>query len=123
MTKEQIKSVMESRKDNTRYFIILNDSTPIGSVELDFIDWEKKECAVCRFLLNDEYRNKGFGTESLKNLTQLAFQKFEMCRVRLSAFDFNIEAIKCYEKAGYREFNRATRPNGWLAIKMECLKN
>lgn len=121
ITKSQIKSVLETRKD-TKYFIILNDSTLIGSVELDFFDWEKKECSVARFLIADEHRNMGLGAVALQTLTKLAFEEFDMNRVRLSVFDFNIGAIKCYQKAGYKENNRVTRPNGWLAIEMESLR-
>ena len=119
VTIEQMIKVYNTRKGTTLYFLIKNDDEVIGSFELDFIDWENSECAVCRFLIADEYRSKGYGTQAMKVLVNHAFMHLCMKRIYLSAFDFNIGAIKCYENAGFKKFEEVVRDNGWVAIRME----
>jgi RimJ/RimL family protein N-acetyltransferase len=119
VTIEQMTEQFHTRKDNTLYFLIQNDNEIIGSFELDFINWEEKTCGLCRYLIKSEYRLKGFGTEALKIIVQYAFSDLNMKRVNLSVFDFNIGAYKCYKKAGFTEYNRVKRDNGWVAVQME----
>ena len=120
VTVEQVINQFHTRTENTRYFVAVDSDTDeiVGSSELDFIDWENKNCAVCRYLIAPQHRNKGFGTETMKKLLDYAFSVLDMKRVNLTVFDFNISAHKCYIKAGFTEFARETRDNGWIAIKM-----
>jgi len=120
VTLEQVVNQFHTRTENTRYFVTVDDDTNeiVGSSELDFIDWEKKTCGVCRYLIAEKHRNKGYGTEALKKLVDYAFNVLEMKQINLSVFDFNTGAQKCYEKAGFIEYKRETRDNGWVAIGM-----
>jgi RimJ/RimL family protein N-acetyltransferase len=121
VTVEQVINQFHARIENTLYFVTVNNDNNeiVGSAELDFIDWENKTCAVCRYLIAEKHRNKGFGTEALKKLVKYAFDELNMTCVRLSVFDFNTGAQKCYAKAGFVEYKRETRNNGWVAICME----
>ena len=124
VTVEQVANQYHTRFENTLYFVTVNgdNNEIVGSSELDFIDWENKTCAVCRYLIAPQHRNKGFGTEALKRLVSYAFDALNMKKVRLSVFDFNTGAQKCYAKAGFVEYDRAMRDNGWIAICMEVEK-
>ena len=119
VTMEQMEKQFETRKDNTKYFILLRDELPIGSAELDAISWDKKECCICRYLIAPQYRGRGYGTEALNVLTGYAFQTLGMKDIRLSVFDFNTGAVRCYQKAGFVETGRETKENGWVAVHME----
>jgi RimJ/RimL family protein N-acetyltransferase len=119
VTVEQILEQFNTRKDNTLYFVIRNNNEIIGSFEFDFINWEEKTCGVCRYLIKKEYRSQGLGTEALKVAIKYAFSELKMKKITLSVFDFNIGAYKCYKKAGFTEYERQTRDNGWIAVKME----
>ena len=121
VTVEQMIEQFNTRKDNTLYFLIQNDDEIIGSFELDFIDREEKTCAVCRYLIKEECRSQGFGTEALKIIVQYAFNDLNMKRINLSVYDFNVGAYKCYKKAGFTEYERVTRDNGWVAVIMAIL--
>ena len=55
-------------------------------------------------------------------LTKHAFDILGMKRVKLSVYDFNAGAIKCYLNAGFKEHNRVERDNGWIAIGMDRIK-
>jgi len=92
-------------------------------VELDFIRWDEKTCTVCRFILGREYRNRGYGVNVLDLLCDYAFNELSMNKVKLSVFDFNAGAYKCYIKAGFKIAGVVVRPNAWKAIEMEKAKS
>ena len=118
ITAEQMLEQFNTRKDNTLYFMIQNGNEIIGSFEFDYINWGEKTCAICRYLIKSEYRSRGFGSEALKIVIQYAFNDLNMKKIDLSVYDFNIGAYKCYKKAGFDEYDRVTRDNGYVAIKM-----
>lgn len=74
---------------------------------------------VVRFLLSAPWRNKGYGTQSLRWLVSYAFQTLHVNKVTLSVFSQNTAALRCYEKTGFRIVSENTRDNGWLSIQME----
>jgi RimJ/RimL family protein N-acetyltransferase len=118
ITPEQIIARMKNT-NNTRYFTILLGDEVIGTCELDFINWDTQECKVCRFLIGSSYRGKGYGTESLRMVVDYAFNEINMKKVKLTVFDFNTAARRCYEKVGFVVTGESKRPNGWVAIEME----
>ena len=119
-----IDQIKEHDKDiNSKIFMIINKNISIGSVELDKIDNENLSAHVSRFILCDEYINKGFGTIALKELVKMAFDKMRLNRLTLSVFCYNIGAIRCYEKVGFlvKEYNRNEDQN-WNFYLMEIKK-
>jgi RimJ/RimL family protein N-acetyltransferase len=73
----------------------------VGTVELKEKDKEKKEGRVGRFLIGSDARGKGIGTETLKELVRIGFEELGFEKITLGVFDFNHNAIKCYEKSGF----------------------
>jgi RimJ/RimL family protein N-acetyltransferase len=118
LTQEQIHKRIQNT-ENTRYFTVLSDDIIIGMVELDFIEWDNKICSICRFIFGEQYRNKGFGLQAINLLCNYAFDELGIRKIKLSVFDFNISAYKCYIKAGFKISGEVIRPNGWKAIEME----
>ena len=117
VTAKQISDFQASRK-NSLFFTIYSDKTKVGSFEL-MTDNAKNECSIARLLIHDDYKNKGYGTETLKIFAKYAFDELKMEKIRLSVYDFNKNALRCYEKAGFVETKRETRENGWVSISME----
>ncbi len=70
-------------------------------------------------------RGKGIGNQAIKHLEKkIRGQKFS--RIELGVFEFNIRAIKLYEKLGYQEIGRISnftywRGKMWQDIRMEKL--
>lgn len=96
----------EVKIDNSNinvYKIILEDTEEIiGTVELSIRDKDTKEGRVGRFLIGQEKsRGKGIGTEVLSELLKIGFIGLGLEKITLGVFDFNLGAIKCYEKAGF----------------------
>lgn len=88
---------------DTYIFKILSKSTNemIGTIELFKINKEKKTAIIGRFLIKEDSRGKGIGEIALKLLVNKGFEEFALNEIYLYVFDFNISAIKCYEKVGF----------------------
>ena len=107
----------ESTSDYKLYKILLED-TVIGTIELLYIDEEKKYAHFGRFLLNPLYTGKGHGTAALNEFACKVFDEFNINTLGLTVFDYNNSAIRCYEKAGFKVVDEQIRLNGLVAIRM-----
>lgn len=117
---EQIEA--HTKEDNIIY-IIENDNIAIGSIELAYIDYIKKTALICRFILQEEIKNKGFGERALKELCKTVFDKFALDTLRLRVYCFNVGAIRCYEKVGFKIVNYNQHSNSkWNSYTMELVK-
>ena len=52
------------------------------------------------------WHGKGYGTEALKLLLDCGFNTLGYNFIGLQVFGFNIPAIRCYEKVGFKEITR-----------------
>ena len=107
----------EPTSDYKLYKILLED-TVIGTIELLYIDEEKKYAHFGRFLLNPSYVGKGYGTAALIEFACKVFNEFNINTLGLTVFDYNKSAIRCYEKAGFKVVDEQIRLNGLVALRM-----
>ncbi len=83
---------------------------------------------LCRILIGDpQYRGKGFGEKIVAKLVEKSFNKFNVKKVELNVYDWNIAAIKCYEKVGFRvdkDKVKTIKTNNeiWTAVNMKLEK-
>jgi RimJ/RimL family protein N-acetyltransferase len=110
LTKEQMIDRIDSHKFCV--YMIENDNEPIGTVQLFRFNNENNSVKAGCFLINPEHRGKGFGTEALRLLIDIAFNEKGLDILELSV----------YEKCGFVRTDRTTRPNGWIAYNMEIKK-
>ncbi len=54
-------------------------------------------------LIDNELRGKGYGNQMINLLLQYAFTITGVSTVKLNVFDVNINAKRCYKKAGFLE--------------------
>ncbi len=64
----------------------------------------------------------------IKEILKVAFDKLNLHRVSLGVFDFNVSAISCYEKAGFKKEGllRHSRKMGdeyWNLLIMSILED
>ncbi len=127
LTAEQLTIYISDNKRFAFKVIDVNMNETIGHAEIYLT--EPDTSRLCRILIgNKEYRGKGRGQQTVQQLTDYSFEKFKVEVVELNVYDWNISAIKCYEKAGF-----ITNPNKskkievdgkiWTAINMKILKN
>jgi RimJ/RimL family protein N-acetyltransferase len=76
---------------------------------------------------NEEHRNKGIGQQIVSRLVDFSFANFDRTVVELNVFDWNTQAIKCYQKAGFtinpgKTLERQVRDKIWTALNMTIEK-
>lgn len=74
----------------------------VGHIELNNIDRKNRSARVARVLVGEpERRRQGIGTQMLRDVLRIAFEKMGLHRMELLVFATNHPAISCYEKAGF----------------------
>ncbi|MGE5549832.1 MAG: GNAT family N-acetyltransferase [Bacteroidota bacterium] len=101
----------------------------IGDLELDHISWRTGEAELRIRIGEKDYWNKGYGTDAVSTLLEMAFGAMDLRRIYLRVYRFNRRAIKCYEKCGLRKQGVLQRKNSrgseWkdivlMAIERDC---
>ncbi|WEK56059.1 MAG: GNAT family protein [Candidatus Cohnella colombiensis] len=83
---------------------IMDDNRFIGSFQLGRLNWVTKEAIVGRFLIGEEInRGRGIGRIALNELVKIGFNQFNLETIKLNVYEFNRQAIKCYESIGFRK--------------------
>ena len=121
-----IKQLEEYESDQQRLsFKVIDKSSKriIGHAEL-FPSNDNATMKICRILIGDKAnRGKGFGQQIINELLKISFLKLDKEKAELNVYDWNIEAIKCYEKVGFimnpsKIFKSEVKGNIWTAVNM-----
>ena len=85
-------------------FIIVDTESgeDVGSVYLRDIDNDNKKCEYGIFIGEDSCRGKGIGSAAARLALRYAFEELKMNRVFLRVFADNKQAVRSYEKAGFK---------------------
>ena len=101
--KEDVQKWMENESPDNFGFMIrtLADDRLIGFIGLDGIRWTHGDCFVGIGIGDPEYRGNGYGTDAIRVILRYAFIELNLHRVSLDVFEYNLRAIRSYEKAGF----------------------
>lgn len=121
LTEEQIDKTLSDQ--NRIAFRVANssDENTIGHCEIYFNDNSAK---LGRILIMDEnQRGKGIGEQMVILLLEFILKNRKERNIELNVFDFNIGAIKCYEKVGFtinpdKKLIREVDGETWTAFNM-----
>ena len=85
-------------------FIIVDTESgeDVGSVYLRDIDNDNKKCEYGIFIGEGSCRGKGIGSAAARLALRYAFEELKMNRVFLRVFADNKQAVRSYEKAGFK---------------------
>lgn len=75
----------------------------IGGCGINAIDWKNSTATVGIFIGKDRFLSKGYGTDAMKVLVNFIFDEMNINKIKLEVYSFNLRAIKCYEKLGFKE--------------------
>ncbi len=92
-----------ARHGDEHHFSIhtLADDELIGNCGLHGVD-HKNSGAMFGILIGEkEYWGKGYGTDATRLALRFAFDELNLHRVQLEVYDYNVWAIRAYEKAGF----------------------
>ena len=78
----------------------------IGNAYLREINWVVRKASLHIFVGSKEYRGKGYGNQVVQLLLQHAFLNLNLNRVGLEVLADNEQAIRLYERVGFRTEGR-----------------
>ena len=93
-----------SPSDRHKDFAIetLVDRRYIGAISFNVIDWRNRSAGLGIVIGDKSLWGKGYGTDAMRVLMRLAFDKMNLHRLWLHVHDFNPRAIASYEKCGFK---------------------
>ena len=83
-------------------YIAYEGDTPIGTIALMNVDFRNRHAELAIVIGNKNYWSKGYGTQMMKKLLEMAFEGLNLNRVYLHVFSFNKRAINLYKKFGFK---------------------
>lgn len=91
--------------DDTRFDFIIEDSsgTPIGTCGLSEIS--ESGCEISYMIGALDARGKGYATEAIKALSELAFRELGVPVIEARILSHNVASRKAVEKCGFCEHN------------------
>lgn len=92
------------------YAIVLDVSDEfIGVCGFNSIDHLRQVGEVSILIGDRKNRGQGYGTEALNLLIGYGFEYLNLNNIMLTVYDFNADAIKLYEKCGFKVFGKRTK--------------
>lgn len=105
---------LQQRDEDIIFAILINQTQLIGNCSIMNIIW-KDRVGTCGIFIGDKKeQGKGYGTEAMKILIEYGFNTLNLNRLDLKVNDFNLRAIKCYQKLGFIEEGR---------MRQSCFRN
>ena len=78
------------------------DKRLIGQCGFVKINWKNRTGELAILIGEKTYRNKGYGADAIRVLCRFGFEELNLHKIKASVFDFNTQALRCYEKCGFR---------------------
>jgi RimJ/RimL family protein N-acetyltransferase len=104
LAEERFVEAAAGSSDKQKNFVIetLAQRKYIGGISFNVIDWLNRSAAVGIVIGDKSLWGKGYGTDAMRVLMRLAFDKMNLHRLGLNVFDYNRRAIASYEKCGFK---------------------
>jgi len=98
------RNFLNNSSNNHVYSIIeLEKNEVLGNCGFQDIDNLNQTAETGIFIGNRNYWNKGYGTEALTLLLDYGFKALNLHNIILRVYSFNKQAIRSYEKIGFKE--------------------
>lgn len=98
---------VESNCVDQMFIICLKESlTPIGQCAVYDISIPNRTAKFGRFLILNEFTNKGYAEEALRCLIDYCFNVLNLYKVRLEVYGDNYKAMAVYRKSGFEPTHR-----------------
>jgi len=84
-----------------KYFAIALGESIVGEIQIKYINKEKGHGTLSIILINDEYKNKGYGSEAIRLILGYAKDVLKLNKVYADAVHRNLRSIYVLEKIGF----------------------
>ena len=98
--REITRDVLENKDEIYFGIYTLTDNRLIGSCSIEPMR-SHRNAWVAIGIGDPAYRGKGYGTDAMRLLIGYGFRELDLQKITLSAFGYNLRAIRSYEKAGF----------------------
>jgi RimJ/RimL family protein N-acetyltransferase len=90
--------------DTNKTFVIeaIAESKYIGAINFHAINWLNRSTELGIVIGDKSYWGRGYGTDAMRVMMRLAFDKMNLHRLWLRVYDYNQRAIASYEKCGFK---------------------
>lgn len=97
-----LKTLRKLKKKEGYAFIILLNDNPIGSIDLNRVDWKNKKATVGYWLAR-KYWGQGIMVEAMKMVLNFGFNQLKLHRIESSHFKENHRSGRVQEKCGLKK--------------------
>ena len=104
------------KKKDAVSFAIMNEGKIIGDITLKHIDMAARTGTLSIILVNDEVKNKGYGTQAIKSMIDYAFYQLGLKTIVADAVLRNERSKHVLEKVG---FQRISQDEKFTYFKLE----
>jgi len=104
IAEEKFIETAAASSDKSKHFVIETLAEPryIGAISFNVIDWRNRSAGLGIVIGDKSVWGKGYGTDAMRVLMRLAFDKMNLHRLWLHVHDYNPRAIASYEKCGFK---------------------
>jgi len=104
MAEEKFIEAAANPSDKQKNFVIetIAERKYIGAISFNVIDWRNRSAGMGIVIGDKSLWGKGYGTDAMRVLMRLGFDKMNLHRLWLHVFDYNRRAIASYEKCGFK---------------------
>jgi RimJ/RimL family protein N-acetyltransferase len=88
--------------ETIRLLVETKQKKAIGFISLGEIDKENKKAELGMLIGEKDFWDRGYGTDALITLLEHLFTRLDFNRIGLEVFDYNLRAMKAYEKIGFK---------------------
>lgn len=105
--------------DNQKVWVVFVDKTPIGAVNLQRIKRDELSSEWGIYIAEEGYRNRGYGKRALLKLLEIFFDEMGFRTLITRTISTNAAALNIYNKFGFNETRRISRPDGTDEIDLK----
>lgn len=102
---EEIEEMLQEVKNSSDKYIFairhIESGEFIGVTGFENILWNNGTALIYIGIGKEKYRGKGVGKEAMHLAMEFGFQEFNFHRIYLTVLEYNLPAIKLYEKLGF----------------------
>jgi len=99
---EKFIELAQASSDDAKYFAIETlEGKLVGDCGLRFIDWKSRKAEFFITIGEKQFWGKGLGSDALRIVIRVAFDKMNLNRLWLTVLVDNPRAVRCYEKCGF----------------------
>lgn len=100
LSSDRLRQYLREHENDRGYVFVNEEDRPVGFF-IYVVNVQEKSGFLKFITVDNRLRGQGYGTEMLKKFLQFAYDNTDVSSVKLSVFDVNVGARKCYEKAGF----------------------